>query len=554
VTETAAGPLPRALRSLGWVARAHAWAVASWRELAPFTIVAAVALVLRLPLLADKPFHHDESEHAWFAWKIVTGQGYEYDPVFHGPVQFYLPSLVYLIAGVGDYTARVAPALVGTAATLLPFLLRRQLGQAAAVVTSVVICLSPSFLYFSRFAREDIYVAVATLALVAAVFRFLDRPRPWHPSVVLGLLAVSFATKETTYITAFVGGTFFAGVLARDLWLARSAGARLREAALLRTLAVGRDAWIWGVATFATVFTLLFTSFFTNPRGLEDGLTDSIGYWLSQQPVNRGSQPWFYYLVVLPGYEWPVLLLAAIGIASVLRRPTLFGSFLVWMFACSLAVYSWASERMPWLILHTLLPLCLLAGIGGAALWRNRRRLVGRLGLLGAAVGAVFAVNAAFQLSYVRPADPRELLVFTQTSTDVPKVRDELLALERRSLEAHGRPLSVEVDGWGGTGWPWGWYLRDVPAGYPDMSVPGYVPTADVVIVAEPNHELVRGRLEGYVARRFRLRVWWVPDWGAAGVGDWARWLLLREPWSPTASMDEFLYVRRDIAPLRASR
>ena len=53
-------------------------------------------LVLRLIDLGDKPFHHDESLHAWFAWQLVTGDGYHYDPVYHGPVQFYLIALAHL--------------------------------------------------------------------------------------------------------------------------------------------------------------------------------------------------------------------------------------------------------------------------------------------------------------------------------------------------------------------------------------------------------------------------------------------------------------------------
>ena len=160
------------------------------------------------------------------------------------------------------------------------------------------------------------------------------------------------------------------------------------------------------------------------------------------------------------------------------------------MFVGSLIVYSWASERMPWLILHPLLPLVLLAGIGGAgALAEPAAGSPARLGL---ARRGCWARSTPFRprsvLSFARPADPRELLVFTQTSTDVPKVRDEILALERRASARFGRPLTIEIDSWGGTGWPWGWYLRDVPAGYPDMSAPGFVPSAQVVLVAEPNH------------------------------------------------------------------
>ena len=45
------------------------------------------------------------------------------------------------------------------------------------------------------------------------MFRFLDRPRRHHPALIGVLLALSFATKESTFITVFVAGTFFLVVL-----------------------------------------------------------------------------------------------------------------------------------------------------------------------------------------------------------------------------------------------------------------------------------------------------------------------------------------------------
>ena len=115
--------------------------------------------MLRVVDLTAKPFHHDESEHAWFTWLLVTGQGYHYDPVFHGPVQFYVMSLLYLLIGAGDLAARLAPALVGTD--------RRGCRTSCAVSSGgrrlspppSLLCISPSYLYFSRFVREDIYAA-----------------------------------------------------------------------------------------------------------------------------------------------------------------------------------------------------------------------------------------------------------------------------------------------------------------------------------------------------------------------------------------------------------
>jgi uncharacterized protein (TIGR03663 family) len=556
LTEQLPSSIPRslALSDSELVARVRAWVATWWREAIPFASLAVLALGLRLIDLDGKPYHHDESLHAWFSWRLSTGEGYSYDPVYHGPVQYYLIGLTQLLFGAGDYVSRIPPVLMGTVMVFLPFFVRRQLGTVATLTASLVLCLGPSYLYFSRFAREDIYVACVTLGMIVVALRFFARPSFWQPSVFFGLLAVAFATKESTYITTFVFGLFAIGAIVVQGIAARRAGGGVLDGSLLRSaISLGRDAWGWAAATFLVVFTLLFSTFLTNPQGLRDGLWGSIDYWLGQQDVARGGSPWFFYLVLMPAYEWPVVILGLIGIGVALRRRTMTGLFLVWTFACSLAVYSWASERMPWLILHPLLPLTLLAGVGAQALWDHRRGVPARAALAIVALAAVGALYSSIQLSYFRSADPRELLVQVQSSDDVPEIRDEFVRLQRLVTQAEGSPAVFHVDSWGGTGWPWSWYLRDLPVGYYDMSSPEQVPLAPLLLVADPNHEAMKPKLEGYERRRYRLRVWWVPDWGAAGPFDWARWAVTRRPWSPTATMDEWLYMRPDVAELAAA-
>ena len=132
---------------------------------------------------------------------------------------------------------------------------------------------------------------------------------------------------------------------------------------------------MWALAAFAAVFTLLFTVFLTNPAGLWDGLHDGLAYWLGQHGEGRGEKEWYFYLVVLFAEEWPALLLGAVGAVVALRRPTLLRLFLIWDFALSLAVYCWANERFTWLVLHPLLPLLLLAGLGVQSIWDARGAL-----------------------------------------------------------------------------------------------------------------------------------------------------------------------------------
>ena len=131
------------------------------------------------------------------------------------------------------------------------------------------------------------------------------------------------------------------------------------------------------LGAFLVPYTLFFTAFFSRPSGVVSGATGSLLYWLAQHGVQRGSQPRYYYLVQLAVYEPLVLLWSLIGLGMValllVRRfrrsgwsePMLDWSIampalLAWWSLTTLALYSWAGEKMPWLTVHVALPLVLL--------------------------------------------------------------------------------------------------------------------------------------------------------------------------------------------------
>jgi uncharacterized protein (TIGR03663 family) len=497
-------------------------------------VLVVVALALRLYDLGDRPFHHDESQDAYFSWIFWKNGDYQYDPLLHGPLRFYLTAAMYTLFGDSDFTARLAPALMGTLMVPLPYLLRRQIGRVAAFTAAVLLAIGPSYLYFSRFAREDIYVAAITLGLLVAVFRFLDQPRKHHPAVIGALLALSFATKETTFITVFVAGTFFLVVIAT----------RHRQLLLVPIRAVGLDAWGWGVAAFVGVFTVLFTTFLTHPGGLWDGIYTGLKYWLSQHEVRRGGESDGFYLVLLFGVEWPALLLGAVGAAATVRRPTLLRVFLIWDFVLSLAVYSWAGEKFAWLILHPLLPLLLLAGVGVQAIWDSRRRWFGKLGMVAIAAGLAYTAYASYLANAEHRADPRELLVSTQSSEEVARVARHVVS-EAERADREGRPFSVTVDAAEGATFPWAWYFRDLTTGYIDLSQTGTPGDADVIILTQASRDRLGPELGDYTSREFPFRVWWVRDYGKLTPASAWRWLTERKPWNETGGMPEWLYERR---------
>ncbi|GAB4206286.1 MAG: TIGR03663 family protein [Roseiflexaceae bacterium] len=152
---------------------------------------------------------------------------------------------------------------------------------------------------------------------------------------------------------------------------------------------LGRDRRLLvALAFFLIPYVLLFTTFFSHPVGVVSGAAGSLLYWLAQHGVQRGGQPWYYYLVQLVVYEPVALLFGLIGLVAavvigvrVLRGPapdpqeqpladdgtplpdwrSAMPLLLAWWTVSTFAIYSWAGEKMPWLTVHVALPLVLLA-------------------------------------------------------------------------------------------------------------------------------------------------------------------------------------------------
>ncbi|MFQ5934580.1 MAG: hypothetical protein ACE5KI_08065, partial [Dehalococcoidia bacterium] len=408
---------------------------------------------------------------------------------------------------------------------------------------------------------------------------------------------------------------------------------------------------------FWAIFVLFYTTLFTNPgQGLGSGLWQSLGYWIAQQDVRRGAQPWYYYGLLSGAYEFLAVSLVLFGVvwylwsrgkgrkgrlwlvqgflAAVLillllspfwmpvstgyqlvlgilflgvstslliyyiayvdrsflrsrwfvadaalialfllnwvlprivdirdlpvfshlwdaRNPLVvvilglsmgvitfksmgredrFTWFLVYWLALSLVLYGFAAEKMPWLMVHTALPLAILAGkiVGGAVErveWRPRLDPRWALGFVGVLVVGLLSfqtirvsVEATYGLDREGTGDvPLEMLVYTQTSPDITETlaRIDALALATGKDAA----LPIVVDRTSGFEWPWRWYLRD----YTNVQWPCYdnnpndatcrpmeqAPDADVVIIHHKNQAASAQFLGDFdEGQRIRHRAW----------------------------------------------
>lgn len=384
-------------------------------EIALYLSILGLAFVLRFWDLGYRMLHHDESIHGVYSWYLYSGRGYVHNPTFHGPFLYHITALVYLLFGVSDYTARMAPAIFGLVLVALPYLLRKELGRNGALMASFLLAVSPSILYYSRSLRHDIFAATGTILLFIALWRYVDDRRSKWLFLGVGGLLLGFTNHELTFITVFILVIFLAVFTAAE-WLSvllrsRRLGDLSPEASfllfvgtivaplfapavlipvqLLRlpvdtaqatliawfafavlaivSAAVGCcwNARIWPYAAllFYGVAVLLFTSFFTNPRGVETGLLGSLQYWLTQHEVSRGGQPFYYYIALMPLYEFLPLIFGFAGVVYTLVRRNRFRLFLTYWFLSSFIIYSWAGEKMPWLLIHITIPCVLLAAL-----------------------------------------------------------------------------------------------------------------------------------------------------------------------------------------------
>ena len=203
--------------ALGWSRRPRFSALRTWEAWAYIAFV-IVALGTRLWDLDGRSLHYDEVLHAWYSWRFAEGLGYAHTPLTHGPFLFHAAAGTFNAIGSSDFAARLLPALFGSVLVGLPYFLRRELGRYGAIATAFFLLISPSLLYFGRFIRNDIYMAVWAVVLLIVVFRYIERPRTPLLFVWVIIWAFAYATKESTFFLAGMFGLFLIIMTAKPLW------------------------------------------------------------------------------------------------------------------------------------------------------------------------------------------------------------------------------------------------------------------------------------------------------------------------------------------------
>jgi len=467
----------------------------SLRAWLPFWAAVAAALAVRLVFLDVRPLHHDEGVVAAFLLALVQGKPYQYNPAgYHGPFLYYVGYWPLRLLGTSDGALRLPVALAS--ALMIPLLLplRRRLGMVGVAAAAWLLAVSPFFIYYGRDLIPETWLAVLTLALVAAGSLYLESRRREHLFLAAICLGLLFTVKETAVLTA--AGLLAAAALTR-IWT--SGGLRLGDFWIDRKTA--------GLAVLyaAVPYVLLFTSFLTHPMGLIDSVW-GLFLWVGKGAEGAGvhAKPWFYFLQWLLRDEPALLVGGLLGSGLALRRRDPWGSFCsVWLLS-QLVIYSAIPYKTPWLALNILLPAALVAGFLVREIW-DRSSWAARIGVLAILLlGLGWSGWRAVDVTFRGYDDPRLELPYAQTRREARGIVTLVREVARQAPAGRNLTLYALLP----YRWPLPWYLRDFPnARYwrrfqdipPDFD-------ADVLLVDPREEDKLRPRLkETYRCRVFPL-------------------------------------------------
>ena len=240
-----------------------------------------IGLGMRLVRLGEQAVHHDESLHGYFGYRIAIGNEYEHSPLTHGMFLFELIAAMFFLFGDSEFTLRLGMVLFGSALILVPLLLRKQLGDIGALLTSVMLTFSPALFYFSRFARNDILMAFFIALLVVAMWRYIEEQRYRWLYIAAAVLAFSMATKESAYIFVVIFAAYFAWTTRyelRDVLFGNMKLSEISPQGHILVLLVGLTApfYVAGIALFQDLFGLTLAAVEGTPgvvTGAPDGST-----------------------------------------------------------------------------------------------------------------------------------------------------------------------------------------------------------------------------------------------------------------------------------------
>ena len=439
-----------------------------------FLLILIIAFIIRFWQLDLKLLHHDEAIHAWFSYELLTRGAWSYDPSYHGPFLYFVTAGMFSLLGDSDLVARILPALFGFLLIPLVWCIWRigYIDKQQTILAALLLALSPNMVYFSRFLRHDIFMLFFTFLLLVAILYYFEYGQTRYAIIGAIATAGALSCKEEMPVILLIFASFFIFALYRGKF--RLPPGWRYDLALGAFIVIAIMSILYS-AFGAHIDTLVGQNFALNTTGWYK----AIEHWTAMHNQQRLGGPLYFYIPLYFLYELPIFVLAIIGtlqflgkgldLPLIIRRlknrikyygsatPTAelaaislqqlknkgpvysksdeFFRFCVYWMIMVMAFYAVVGEKVPWLIIPQLLPMCFVAVYKLS--WQK---------IVFAIVGCLFLVVMTWHVAFI-PVDINEPIVQVQNSEDLREVM--------RLIDASDHIVVASKNYW-----PLPWYYR----------------------------------------------------------------------------------------------
>ena len=490
-----------------------------------FLLIFLIGIFVRFYFLDLKLLHHDEAIHAWFSYELLTKGAWMYDPSYHGPFLYYATSGMFSLFGDSDLVARVLPSLFGTLLIPLVYYIYRlgYLDKKQTLIAALFLAVSPDMVYFSRFLRHDIFMLFFTLLFLVALLYYFERGHTRFAVIASIAAAGGLCCKEEMPVIFLIFAVFFIYAIWRK---------RFTLPPAWKT-----DLFI-GVFLLTAIMSVLYSGFGTHLSTLVGeefrlntaGWYQAIEHWMAMHNQQRLGGPWFFYIPLLLLYEIPIFILAIIGTVQFLisgasitlafrrvknffmhgtyslpvpeladaalrqlkgkrgeyKKSDEFFRLCIWWMLLSMAFYAYVGEKVPWLLIHQLLPMTFVS------VYKLNWQKVAL-----ALAGTIFLVAMTWHVAFV-PSDINEPIVQVQNSEDMRTVMN--------ILDHSGKVVLASKNYW-----PLPWYYRGSRWGkitmYGDRADESTLTGLDPDVILFHDAESYDA-LDGYDKTTYKLSYW----------------------------------------------
>jgi uncharacterized protein (TIGR03663 family) len=379
---------------------------------------------------------------------------YIYNPDFHGPFLYHITALFFFLFGMSDITLRITQAIFGIATIAVLWFLKDHVKKETMLVLSLLIALSPSLVYYSRFAVHDSYFVFFTMACLVFLYLYSKTKESRYIYLFSACLAFLFTTKENAYITVAAMVAYFGLEFLIEFFNTKGSISKiLKKNTYLNWIKDNKKEIFISFVIFLSIFSIFYTSFFRYPQNFVTAIKEPFIHWFTKTRTQHGFfQPYSFYLRILEEYDTTIFIFGLLGIllpVFVRNHYTKFASFFS---AFNLVVYLLMPYKEPNNVVHIVMPLA----VSGAVFIEYVNDKIKKYVLLLLILLSFYSLYVTWQTSFVKYADENNYLVYVQTVDDVKP----LLKLVERITKERGKNISIVVN-IPETEYPLSWYFRD---------------------------------------------------------------------------------------------